>query len=80
MKGIKSCYICGKVHHKTMFYFPKDFPNKFKWCCRCLGIAEFIITRGYDNVINLINDSYKSREKTDIINRSIIINELITIG
>ena len=33
------CAICGnKLHEQDIF--PKDYPNKWKMCCTCLGLAE----------------------------------------
>jgi len=62
IRGRRGCYICGKKHHKGVFYFPKDFPNKWKWCCTCLHVAQYISAYGYDDFIKFTsswsNDQY----------------------
>lgn len=76
-KGEKSCYICGKIHDFELKQFPKNFPNKWKWCCRCLNIAEFIIEKGIEYTINFIFDF--NTEVNDLLRRVSKLNRLITI-
>lgn len=80
MKGEYNCYICGRKHDKTFFFrFPKNFPNEWKWCCRCLSIAEFVVKHGISEVIKIYDD-YQTKdyqERTILIAKK--INKLITL-
>ncbi len=79
-KGEKSCYICSTEHHKGIFCFPRAFPNEWKWCCNCLRIAQYIVRRGFDYIINLIsNCDDKIEEIVGLLELSTKINKMINI-
>jgi len=62
LEGDKKCAICSFPLHNENF--PEDFPDEFKFCCGCLGIAKLIIKgtlmendltgNFYDRVLNKI--------------------------
>lgn len=50
MRGENRCYVCFRKHD-FIIHFPKDFPNKMKWCCGCKCLAGFITEDGLEETI-----------------------------
>ena len=62
--------------------FPDDFPDRFKFCCSCLGIAITIVREGIDNVVSFLGKVLdKKTEKYDrYVEKHIKIDKLITVN
>ena len=41
---------CSLCSYPLSNRFPDDFPDDWKWCCGCLGLAKDIIASPYDFV------------------------------
>ena len=77
---------CGFVFEEE---FPKDFPDEFKLCCQCHGLAVTLAYEGFDDMIDFYtkilglmpnNTIEQTAKYFPIIEKYKIINKLITIN
>lgn len=73
------CATCfGKLHRPNRF--PEDFPDEWKMCCNCKGLASIIAYYGLEDVVRFFIKSSSFLDKRSILKRTKRIKELITLA
>lgn len=77
--GKNKCAICkAKLHNSAVF--PKDFPDEWRFCCNCSGLANILASYGYTELVQIFaKNSSLSKNKT-VVKRIKKIDELTNVN